>query len=85
MKIDFSFICKCGAVINATVPCPEPNYMAERNRDSYVETDDEVVCDECGENYEVSIINSFGGADVSPGESQEHSGNSVRAAPVSGA
>jgi len=65
MKIDFSFICKCGAVINATVPCPEPNYMAERNRDSYVETDDEVVCDECGENYEVSIINSFGGADVS--------------------
>lgn len=65
MKIDVSFICKCGAVINVTVPCPEPNYMAERNRDSYVEADDEVDCDECGENYEVSIINSFGGADVS--------------------
>lgn len=65
MKIDVSFICKCGAVINATVPCPEPNYMAERNRDSYVDADDEVDCDECGENYEVSIINSFGGADVS--------------------
>lgn len=47
------------------MPCPEPNYMAERNKDSYVETDDSVDCEECGENYEVSIMNSFGGADVS--------------------
>lgn len=45
--------------------CPEPNYMAERNRDSYVESDDEVDCEECGENYRVAIMNSFGGADVS--------------------
>lgn len=46
------------------MPCPEPNYMAERNKDSYVESDDEVDCEECGENYQVAIMNSFGGADV---------------------
>ena len=39
--------------------------MAERNRDSHAYSDDSVDCDECGENYEVSIMNSFGGADVS--------------------
>lgn len=65
MKIDIAFDCKCGFLIKATVPCSEPNYMAERNRDSYVETDDYVDCKHCGENYEVLITNSFGGADVS--------------------
>ncbi len=39
--------------------------MAERNRDSYVETDDCIECKNCGENYDVMILNSFGGADVS--------------------
>jgi hypothetical protein len=39
--------------------------MAERNRDSYVETDDSVVCENCDKDYEVLIVNSFGGADVS--------------------
>jgi len=65
MKIDFSFVCKCGELIGATVPCPEPNYMAERNKDSYVESEDEVDCEACRENYQVMIVNSFGGADVS--------------------
>lgn len=39
--------------------------MAERNKDSYQYSDDSVDCEDCGENYEVSIMNSFGGADVS--------------------
>lgn len=65
MKIDIAFDCKCGTLIKATVPCSEPNYMADRNRDSYVETDDSVECENCGESYEVTIMNSFGGADVS--------------------
>ena len=65
MKIDISFVCKCGSLIKATVPCPEPNFMAERNKDSYEYSDDSIDCEECGEGYEVSIMNSFGGADVS--------------------
>lgn len=65
MKIDISFVCKCGSLVKATVPCPEPNYMAERNSDSDAYSDDSLDCEECGENYEVSIMNSFGGADVS--------------------
>lgn len=47
------------------MPCPEPNYMAERNRDSYEETDDSVECENCGESHEILILNSLGGADVS--------------------
>lgn len=65
MKIDISFECKCRSLVKVTMPCPEPNYMAERNRDSYVETDDSVDCENCGESYEFLIVNSFGGADVS--------------------
>lgn len=65
MKIDVSFFCKCGSLVQVTMPCPEPDYTAERNKDSYVETDDSIDCEECGENYEVSIMNSFGGATVS--------------------
>ncbi len=65
MRIDISFDCKCGSLVQVTVPCPEPNYMAERNRDSHAYSEDSVDCEECGENYEVTIMNSFGGADVS--------------------
>lgn len=65
MKIDLSFVCKCGSLIKATVPCPEPNFMAERNKDSYSYSDDSIDCEACGEDHEVSIMNSFGGADVS--------------------
>ena len=65
MKIDISFVCKCGSLVKAIVPCPEPNYMAERNSESDTYSDDSVDCEECGENYVVSIMNSFGGADVS--------------------
>lgn len=65
MKIDLSFVCKCGSLIKATVPCPEPNFMAERNKDSYSYSDYSIDCEACGKDHEVSIMNSFGGADVS--------------------
>lgn len=65
MKIDISFFCKCGSLVQVTAPCPEPNYMAERNRDSHAYSEDSIDCEACGENYEISIMNSFGGADVS--------------------
>ncbi len=65
MKIDISIVCECGSSIQETLPCPEPDYTAERNKDSYVEADDSVDCEKCGQTYEVSIMNSFGGATVS--------------------
>lgn len=72
MKIDISFVCKCGSLVKATVSCPEPNFMAERNKDSYEYSDDSVDCEDCGESYDVSIMNSFGGADVSVGGGNIH-------------
>ncbi len=64
MNIDISFTCKCGQEISEALPCPEPNFMAERNKDSYSENLESVVCDNCGRDYDVIIMNSFGGADV---------------------
>jgi hypothetical protein len=65
MKIDVTVNCKCGHNIHATLPCPEPDYFADRNSDSYVESDDYLCCENCGADYELTIMNSFGGADVS--------------------
>ena len=65
MKIDISFVCKCGSLIKATLPCPEPNFLAERNKDSDSYSEDSIDCERCGETHDVSIMNSFGGADVS--------------------
>ncbi|MCB6184906.1 hypothetical protein LIN78_15265 [Leeia sp. TBRC 13508] len=38
--------------------------MAERNSDSYTESYESVICESCGADYDVTIMNSFGGADV---------------------
>lgn len=64
MKIDLSFTCPCGNEISEMLQCPEPNFMAERNRDSYSEYDESVFCESCGEEFDVTVMNSFGGADV---------------------
>lgn len=64
MRIDLSFTCSCGNEISETLPCPEPNYMAEKSRDSQTEYDDSVVCESCGKEFDVTVLNSFGGADV---------------------
>jgi hypothetical protein len=64
MKIDLSFVCACGNQISETLLCPEPNFMAEKNSDSHTEHDDSVICKDCEIEYEVTVMNSFGGADV---------------------
>lgn len=43
---------------------PEPNYSAESSRGSNVMDSEEFSCPNCGEEYNVTIYNSFGGGDV---------------------
>lgn len=64
MLIDISFSCICGYKIDETFPCPEPNLLAEKNKDSYETHEDGMYCTKCGKEFLVSITNSFGGADV---------------------
>lgn len=64
MKISFSFSCSCGTEINETWPCPEPDFSAEKNRDSYSYYEDDAFCSDCGKHYAVVIQNSYGGADI---------------------
>lgn len=63
MQMDISFTCKCGEVIDETVAVPEPNFMAEKSKDSGTEYIDGIYCPSCGDENEVCVINTFSGAD----------------------
>lgn len=65
MQMDVSFSCKCGEHIDATVYVPEPNFMAEKNKDSGVEHWEEIICKTCGEEHEAYVTNTFYAADCS--------------------
>lgn len=55
---------KCGHEIDEEIYVPEPNYSAERSRDSVVEHEEYVVCPSCEKEHTVEVYNSFGGLDV---------------------
>ncbi|ELR63099.1 hypothetical protein C942_04113 [Photobacterium marinum] len=63
MQMDISFECDCGEVIKTIVGVPMPNFEAEKNRDSATEHYEEILCDECGKENEVMVVNTFFAAD----------------------
>lgn len=63
MQMDISFSCQCGQHIEEVVHVPEPNFMAEKNKDSGSEHWEQICCESCGDEYEITVMNSFGGAD----------------------
>lgn len=65
MKIDLTLLCSCSKDIVAKLYCPEPNYSADRNSDSYTEHSEDVQCESCGKAYLVNVMNSLGGASIS--------------------
>jgi hypothetical protein len=64
MKIDVTILCSCGKDIVAKLYCPEPNYSADKNSDSYTEHSEDVQCVSCGKAYIANVMNSRGGASV---------------------
>ncbi len=63
MLMDISFTCQCGKHREETVHVSEPNFMAEKSKDSGSESYEEVCCESCGADHEITVINTFGGAD----------------------
>lgn len=62
MRSDVTLICKkCGHEIKEEIYVPEPYYAAERHSDSDVQSEEDLVCDGCGEVYVLDIMNSMGG------------------------
>jgi hypothetical protein len=65
MKIDITLLYSCGEDVIARLYCPEPNYSADKNSDSYTEHAEDVQCESCDKTYLVNVMNSHSGASVS--------------------
>lgn len=65
MLMDISFLCECGNQIEETIDVPEPNFMAEKNKDSGVEHFEEIFCESCEKQNEIYVVNTFYAADCS--------------------
>lgn len=64
LVMEVSFECdQCSHHIDAIVDVPDPNFMAEKNKDSTVEVETEVYCDECGHEHALIVSNTFYSAD----------------------
>jgi len=76
MLMDISFTYECGEHREEVVHVSEPNFMAEKSKDSASESYEEIICDSCGVEHEITVINTFGGADcyVDNGEIDVHFG-----------
>lgn len=63
LRLDVEFTCiNCGETAHTNVEVPVPDYRAESARDSQNEDWVNVVCNECGYEYEAYVTNSFYGA-----------------------
>lgn len=64
--IKISFLCtKCGKkVVSDWLSVPSPDFAAETNSDSMNFEDEEVICENCGHNHNVTIFNSMYGGEV---------------------
>lgn len=52
---------KCNNPIEESIYVPEPDFSAEKMKDSGVYDDGSICCSECGEEYEYSLDNSYYG------------------------
>ncbi|CCO46322.1 hypothetical protein VIBNISOn1_1730001 [Vibrio nigripulchritudo SOn1] len=60
MLADVRVLCpECDKVIEQTITVPEPNFMAERMKDSAVEFWDDLVCEHCEHHIEYRGSNSY--------------------------
>lgn len=63
LVMDIHFECNnCKKNVEALVNVPDPNFLAEKNRDSAVETEEYIFCDHCEHEHEIVVHNTFGGA-----------------------
>lgn len=63
--MEIRFTCDCGNHIDTVVSVPEPNFAAERSRDSVSEEWEEIFCGSCLKEHEAHITSTFSGADCS--------------------
>lgn len=60
--MDISFACECGEHVEDIVYVQNPNFSAEKNKDSQTDSWQGVLCRSCDKEYIVQVTNSFYGA-----------------------
>jgi hypothetical protein len=61
--MDVSFMCDCGEMVGDTVTVQDPDFTAERSKDSQTQSVQEVCCPHCEKEHFVLVVNSFSGAE----------------------
>lgn len=60
LVMDVSFECdQCSQYVETIVCVPDPNFTAEKNKDSTVEIETEIYCDQCGHEHVIIVSNTF--------------------------
>lgn len=62
LQMDISFVCECGELIENTVYVQDPDFSAEKSRDSQTDSWQEVCCPSCEKEHVVQVTNTFSGA-----------------------
>lgn len=64
-SLSLTFACvKCGHnVTSEEISIPSPNYSADTANDSQVEEEGYAICEECGQQYDISIFSTYAGGD----------------------
>ena len=59
LQMDISFVCECGEHVEDIVYVQDPDFSAEKNKDSQTDSWQEVYCASCDKEYIVQVTNTF--------------------------
>ncbi|MDN3403251.1 MULTISPECIES: hypothetical protein [unclassified Pseudoalteromonas] len=59
LQMDISFACECGEHVEDIVNVQDPDFSAEKNKDSQTDSWQEVFCPSCDKEYTVQVTNTF--------------------------
>lgn len=62
LQMDISFACECGEHVEEIVYVQDPDFSAEKNKDSQTDSWQEVYCSSCDKEYTIQVTNTFYGA-----------------------
>ena len=62
-SLTLEFICdKCShKIVTEDIPIPMPNFAAETSRDSEVDHEESIVCENCKKQYDITLFSSYAG------------------------
>ncbi|WP_372797674.1 hypothetical protein [Litorivivens sp.] len=62
LQMDISFVCECGELVEDIVYVQDPDFSAEKNKDSQTDTWQEIYCVSCDKEHIIQVTNTFYGA-----------------------